>query len=546
MSNRSDITINKFEELFRLRSLIDQIQWGSLVPATYYSDSESSRNDSFPMADKNFIEKTSKELANLGLDEEKLRKLFDKRLATINSGNSPPGDLNNYLQKQYGQMVQEIGEFPNSTSKAKKALLALIEERGAGWPDQLYDAMVYLKDKVSEESLEQVVDIWKKQQSNFREGTSETYLQDHYIFWASDVGQDIEDGIKRYKFRDSFNIGEFDSAFSEVETMVETALLEGSSGMRSTHETVGHDYRLASLGTDLWLTSRCEKLVNKLREAINIALQGMASLQHQEGWWVDTTIGKTASIKNIPKSSRNGSLASNFVTAICSLNLLKLSHSESQRAKGVQGVRWLLEKQKPNGSWTRQRVTSEEVIDEEDSLTTLLAAEAAARSDAEKYSYSLEKAVNWLKEDQLDIGFWELKPFSEPFSTVLVLEFLEEKDHFDNSFANGDYTESRIRNVTINVRDIEADNVAIGQNISQEKTIETSTIKNAVDDIKELSQQERDDLKNRVDDLEEEMQKKNPDGPTIKNILKQAKDKGNNSLVGLLANYLFQKFVAGV
>lgn len=101
--------------------------------------------------------------------------------------------------------------------------------------------------------------------------------------------------------------------------------------------------------------------------------------------------------------------------------------------------------------------------------------------------------------------------------------------------------------ISINIDgDVKGEMVAIGQNISQEKKIEVSTLKNAVDDIKELSQQERAGLKERVDDLEVEMQKENPDKTTIGNVLKQVKDKGSDLLIGLVSSYLFQQFIMGV
>lgn len=101
--------------------------------------------------------------------------------------------------------------------------------------------------------------------------------------------------------------------------------------------------------------------------------------------------------------------------------------------------------------------------------------------------------------------------------------------------------------VSINIDgDVKGEMVGIGQNISQEKIIEVKTIKNAIDDIDKLSQQERSDLKERVVDLEEEMQKENPDKTTIGNILKQVKDKGSNLLIGLVSSYLFQQFIIGI
>lgn len=100
--------------------------------------------------------------------------------------------------------------------------------------------------------------------------------------------------------------------------------------------------------------------------------------------------------------------------------------------------------------------------------------------------------------------------------------------------------------VNFNVGDINADMVAIGQNISQEKIVEVSRLKDEVDGTKGLSREEKENLKERIDQLEGELQKPNPDKAIIGSILKQIREKGTDALIGLTASHLFQQFILAV
>lgn len=158
------------------------------------------------------------------------------------------------------------------------------------------------------------------------------------------------DGISRYRFREHFGFGEFESTFAEVESMLATSLLEGSCGIEAIATPLVGDQRLTSVAYDLWLVSRSRNLPNRIRDLVDIALQRITGWQFPEGWWTDFRLTEPAG-----KDSRTGLetsryLPSTYVTALCSLNLLKLAIPELLRQKGVLGAKWLLERQNADGS----------------------------------------------------------------------------------------------------------------------------------------------------------------------------------------------------
>lgn len=93
--------------------------------------------------------------------------------------------------------------------------------------------------------------------------------------------------------------------------------------------------------------------------------------------------------------------------------------------------------------------------------------------------------------------------------------------------------------------DIKGEMVAIGENISQ-KQVNKTVVKETIDGTDKLSREQKDDLKKRIDELEDELEQANPDKTVIGQILGQIKETGVDLLIGLTANYLFQKFLTGI
>ena len=121
---------------------------------------------------------------------------------------------------------------------------------------------------------------------------------------------------------------------------------------------------------------------------------------------------------------------------------------------------------------------------------------------------------------------------------------------FDITAEGRDFMEGKSEkrgNLNVNIDgDIDADMVAIGQDFSQEKTVEVGTLKDVIDRTEGLSQKDKEALKKGIDRLVGELEEPNPNRNVVGSILKQIKTKGPEMLIGLTAKLLFQMFISGL
>lgn len=350
----------------------------------------------------------------LDLNQSRFKELLISYINASAKGEKPSKSLENYVKSYLTKIENKIHNIPNDLGKACNGLLGLVEVEISltVFPiaDQIYDAMVLLDDKIHSDIIEKVLCDWKERFRSYKEKTKDSPFFGSDIFWTSRDFQDTIDGVSRYKFCEHFEIGEFGSTFKDVEGMLAESLLEGSSGNEAIF--------------DLWLISRSRNFPNRIRDSVNLALMRIANNQFIEGCWTDFIRREKPK-----KDSKNGImqpkyLPSIYTTALCSLNLLKLSISDSMREKGILGAKWLLDKQNSDGSW------SDEFKSEPEVFTTLLSIEALIRSDIKNIKRSVNLGIRWILYQQDKLGFWEESGLPFPFLTVLVLELLKFKDFY--------------------------------------------------------------------------------------------------------------------
>lgn len=355
---------------------------------------------------------------SLNLNQARLKKLLTTHINALVSGRKPTKSLENLIRSHCEQIREEISSIPNTLDKARASLSALIEVGGFTDTDQVYDAMVLLSEEISHDMVEEVINNWKREDAKAYKENEETPLT--HRFWVSrDFMEDI-DGVSRYRFREHFNIGEFEPAFREVEVMLKTCITEACTMIEDLDPSFWGGGELTRMAYELWLVSRSRGLTNKLRDRVDILLRAIARWQHVEGWWSGFNLDGGEKRRFIPDT---------YTTALFSLDILRLSDSESRRQQGILGAKWLLEKQKPDGSWSREHVSKGEIILEPDIFTSLLALESLVRSGIGNIDYSIKRGIEWIMGQQNELGMWEDKGFPFPFLTVLVLEFLKSKDY---------------------------------------------------------------------------------------------------------------------
>lgn len=364
----------------------------------------------------------------LDLNQSRFKDLLMSQTNILKKGEKPSKFLENYVKSYLEKIEKKIHKIPNDLEKAYNGLLGLIEVEISltVFPiaDQIYDAIVLLDNKISPNIIEKVLCDWKEEFKSYKEKTKDSPFFGGDIFWTSRDFQETIDGVSRYKFCEHFEIGEFESTLNDVEGMLASSLLKGSSGNEAIAVSFFGDTELTSISLDLWLLSRSRNFPNRIRDFVNLALMRIANNQFIEGCWTDFMRREKPK-----KDSKNGIMQSKYLpsiytTALCSLNLLKLSISDSMREKGILGAKWLLDKQNSDGSW------SDEFKSEPEIFTTLLSLEALIRSDIKNIKRSINLGIRWMLKQQNKLGFWEESGFPFPFLTVLVLEFMKFKDFY--------------------------------------------------------------------------------------------------------------------
>jgi hypothetical protein len=308
--------------------------------------------------------------------------------------------LSSFLRSHMEMLQKQIHDIPGGVEKATLGLETLVESGVWSGSDEVYDAMVLLREKISRHQVAVEVEFWKRQ----REGTRQEGLARlNNIFWSSPHGRFVEAGVSRYCLKESFEIGGFESAFQDFEKEVSSALLETQMGA----ETRAVAYDLCSI-------SRSRELTIRVRPSIKVALQQIASRQ-KAGFWSE-------SWHHLGVDKEKASVAT---TARASLAILKLSSSESMRNKAVTAVEWLLEQQNVNGSWSVDYVDNSKLVHESDLHITLAVMEAVGRSRLSGTAHSLESAKRWVLEQQKPLGFWQIDGLDFASASVLVLETLQ-------------------------------------------------------------------------------------------------------------------------
>jgi hypothetical protein len=415
-----------FLEFFRTQELLRHLQ--NILPFQLHPDYRKNATGGKPETVVRDIRNRAKKLS---FDHKTFDKFLQMTIDGLIAGQRPKAAIN-FVSSHRKILESRIHAIPNTLNKAYDALRALIEVEEAFKGDQVYDAMVLLSEEVSAELIASEVQNWKEEAKRHRDEHRHDPFYQSDIFWVSRDFMETIDGVSRYRFREHFGFSEFQSTFEEVESMLATSLLEGSSGMEAVSIPFFGDQRLTSVAYNLWLVSRSRNLPNRISDFVNVALRRIAGWQSPDGWWTDFHLTET-----VGKDVRTGletfrHLPSTYISALCTLNLLKLSTSEPLRENGIRGAQWLLERQNPDGSWSQERVSEKRITSTPDVFLSLLSLEALIRSGIGNIKHSIELGIDWLVKQQNKLGMWNDDGFPFPFMTVLALELMKLKASFPN------------------------------------------------------------------------------------------------------------------
>lgn len=364
---------------------------------------------------------------DLGIDRAASEASLSAEMAWRHEERETAGPLEKLVDPHCRTLRESIAKIPNTTDKALDSLRGLT--RANAWTDsnQVLDAMVLLKDEIPPEMVEEVVKNWKNEQRRHDQSWADSgSVVTSLVFWTSwDFHEDI-DSLSRYRFREHFNIAEFEPVFSEIEDGIGTSMLESAGNIEP---KAGPFPVLTSsaphIAFHLFLMGRSRNLPHKLRESLDILLRRVATWQSPEGYW-SGRVFEEAKARKGKKRIQPKSVLDVYVTALWSLNFLKLGIEDSIREKGIRGARWLLEQQNPDGSWSYpKQKTIRDYYLEADLFVTLLCLETIHRSGLEHTKRALDRGTRWIMTQQDELGMWEDGSFPFPFLTVLTLEWLQ-------------------------------------------------------------------------------------------------------------------------
>jgi len=419
---------NSFKEYFVTWELKFSIQ--NILASLLYVDSKKPFKNK---SGKSVIDSIEKQAKLLSIDKSHFQKLLTQTIGT-----RKVKALSDFISLYQEALHKELRKIPKSLEKAYSAMEALIDrdaivENIYAYSDQIYDAMVLLNDKIPPVLVDKIVESWKEES---KEHKKEGQIRFTEIFWVSRDFMDTVDNISRYRFRECFNIGEFNSAFEEVESLFSFSLLDGLNKANSSSAAFQGNDDIIRIAFYLWLASRSRNLINKNIALVNIALSGIASWQTAEGWWANPSVFEKVGRDPKTKMEQFKYLEDAYATSLCSLNLLKLSNSDSLWKRGKLGAEWLLDNQNPDGSWSCGKIEENKFNIAPDLETTLLALEAVSRSDIPDITRSIERGSKWMMQQQNDLGFWDSDSLPFPLMTILVLEFFKSKDFYQQKMSS--------------------------------------------------------------------------------------------------------------
>lgn len=369
------------------------------------------------------IQSIRSQAQNTNLNKKLLEKFLGVTIDGLMGGKRPKA-LSNFVRSDCDRLYRVICSIPNTVDKAYDALHAFVEVEG--WRgDQVYDAFVLLSNELSPILISREIQNWKEESKRHEAELNRHLISPRNIFWVSADFHDDIDGISRYRFREHFDFGEFEAAFSEVESMFEANIAPAAAGMAEMKEMHGSS-ELQALAFELWLTSRSPSLSNRIRDSINLASNNIAKLQSPEGWWTDTNI----LMQYTRPGRKRRYLPGIHITALCSLDLLKLSFQDSHKESGLLGAQWLLSKQNADGSWSHEKFIKDKIECEPEIFTTLLALEVLVRSGIRNVKHSINSGIEWILKQQDTFGTWNDEGFPFPFMTVIILELLRLKENY--------------------------------------------------------------------------------------------------------------------
>jgi hypothetical protein len=370
-----------------------------------------------------------------------IRTLFADWLETLKSGRKQPPVLKQRLRELAESCDVSLATISVSLDKARGSLAALLDIADFE-SDQEYDVACLFSDQVQPAVVMRVVSEWKQRLRDWiayqstpvpisvikigdeSKNPSMTVIEEgerkpsvppssSHIFWHGEM----LDAMSRYRFMETFNVGEFPETIAQIEDMFASTFTVYDPDMCADLEFDEGGPSVSGVPVfNLWLASRNTRLCSRVRRSLEMMLVYISNRQSPEGWYPS-------------RIKHEGDEPDTYLTALACVVLLRLARSNRQLEQAKRGVQWLAKQQKPSGAWVYFKLQHDllNVALEPDLFTTLLAVEAIRLSGLDGFEHTVSAADSWIMSQQDPDGTWKDEDFQFPFMTTLVIEYFERK-----------------------------------------------------------------------------------------------------------------------
>jgi len=318
--------------------------------------------------------------------------------------------IEKFIINQLDKIDDELKLIPRSLEKAKNALLGLVDNRDFDL-DQGYEILCIFKSEIHQDYINEIAKDWNRQ---YKESYIEwlkrekpeirRILKFSHRFWTSRDSMESIDDVSRYRFIKTFNLDEFSRTIEVIES----------------------DFRQEMDGFNLWLINRTPSLCEKVRIYIETSLDSIIDSKHEEQYW---------SSKIYDEKQKNF-FPSIHETVFNVFAILRYSRNPKQIEIAQSCIEWIWINQDPEGFWEHDFL-NEKKNKEASIFNTFIAIQILNLVDKEKYRLAINRAEEWIINQQDFDGFWEEKYTGNfVFLSVSILDYFIGRP-FINAEENG-------------------------------------------------------------------------------------------------------------
>jgi hypothetical protein len=342
----------------------------------------------------------------IGIKRAEFEQKLTAHLMRLKAGKPPTQALVALSDKVRRDLERKLHKMPPSPEKASVYFRAELERSASP------DFSVYFFDElkhIDHPALQPTVD-W------FKGGVPGRSMSAASPLSSLDPGRETREQFSFYRFFEKYVPDKERDLLRDMEASFREFLTVAVSEWDLSKKPAIISPALEHIGEHLWLVSRSEGLTRALLPQIRPVLDRLPRWQSDDGSWPTDTM--------LVGTSGHGLIPSVHATALCTLVLQKLSddrHDDAIR----RAIDWLWQ-QDLGGSWG-SFANGKEIPD---LLTTVIVLEVLRRSGQSHEHVQIDRAENWVKTQQTQVGFWGERVSERDFLSATILEYFRDSQSY--------------------------------------------------------------------------------------------------------------------